>query len=643
MMLDRDEPLAALLRALDASLPVEIVGAPGVGKTVVLRHLCWRNEIAGLGGVVFKEHRNNPVEDLLQFLFESIYDADPGFKPTPGRLRRYLQDVSAVVVVDDLSLDQRDLETLRNSIPGCTFVSASEEARLLEGDMIVLAGLPEDAALSLFEGRLGRRLPSDERDAATSVIRSVNGNPRLIQQASSLLRTGAADLADLARRISTEGARELARASLSQLTSDERNVVETLSLLGGTPVAASRLEDLCGMPVAALLRPLLERGFVDARSRTYTLAGNVSEALEGEPRHAPRTTPVVDAVLDWMERDGGITSLDDVPLVVAAINWAGDAGRWREVFRLCRGVETTLLTSRTWGRWRWVLDRAAAAGWHLGDPVARGWALHQLGTLALCYEDYGQARELLERALSERRTAKDKEGAARTRHNLDVLRQLTGVGGAGGAPGGLIRRMWWTGLLVVVLVVAFFAWSHFAPPSAPQQAVSPSTLQTVLTPTPTPAPTPVPPPTPIQTPAPTRIETPPPAPPQLTVPGPQVTVTVTPYRLGMSYVWTRKPGGTEQSDFNCGDAIEYAFRVSSNAPGSVSATADLQSSGPGGTLLTHSKRVQIGPGESTFYHAATIPSRIAPGRYRFDVTVSTSEGPQTSGYYLFNVSCGTAG
>jgi hypothetical protein len=111
----------------------------------------------------------------------------------------------------------------------------------------------------------------------------------------------------------------------------------------------------------------------------------------------------------------------------------------------------------------------------------------------------------------------------------------------------------------------------------------------------------------------------------------------------MSYVWTRKPGGTEQSDFNCGDAIEYAFRVSSNAPGSVSATADLQSSGPGGTLLTHSKRVQIGPGESTFYHAATIPSRIAPGRYRFDVTVSTSEGPQTSGYYLFNVSCGTAG
>ena len=58
-----------------------------------------------------------------------------------------------------------------------------------------------------------------------------------------------------------------------------------------------------------------------------------------------------------------------------------------------------------------MLDRAAAAGWHLGDSAARGWAMHQLGTLALCYEDYGQARELLEQALSERRTAKDKDGA----------------------------------------------------------------------------------------------------------------------------------------------------------------------------------------------------------------------------------------
>src|SRR5207253_2980341 len=169
----------------------------------------------------------------------------------------------------------------------------------------------------------------------------------------------------------------------------------------------------------------------------------------------------------------------------------------------------------------------------------------------------------------------------------------------------------------LIVVVAILAWSHFGPSSVPEQALSPSPLQTILTPTPTspPTPTPVPPAPPTQTPVPTRIETAPPVPP--------VVITVTPYRLSMGYVWTRNPGGTEQYNFNCGDAIEYAFRVSSNAPNSVSATAEFQASGTGGTLLTYSRRLQIAPGESTFYHAATIPSSTTPGRYKFEVTVST--------------------
>ncbi|MDQ6948300.1 MAG: ATP-binding protein, partial [Actinomycetota bacterium] len=384
MILDREHPAAEVMSGLGAGLPVEIVGPAGVGKTTLLRHLCWTDQMREFGGVIFKEHRNDPAEDLLQFLFDSAYESEPGFKPTPGRLRQYLRDLVAVIVIDDLTLPQDELEVVRNSAPACLLLTASKQNRLFEGSSVFLTGLPDDAGLLLLERALGRPIRDDEREASATLVRALEGNPLLIRQAVSLIRLETADIPTLARRIVAGGARDLADESMATLPSSDLEVVQTLAVVGDIPIRASRVEELSGRPAQRILRELQERGIVEAQRQAYILADNVRQAADTALNRSTLST-FVDRAIGWIEREGGVVSSDDLPLLVSAIGWAADGGRWREVIQLCQGVETALIDSCRWGRWRWTMERAAAAARQLDDSSAVGWALHELGTLALCY------------------------------------------------------------------------------------------------------------------------------------------------------------------------------------------------------------------------------------------------------------------
>jgi hypothetical protein len=66
---------------------------------------------------------------------------------------------------------------------------------------------------------------------------------------------------------------------------------------------------------------------------------------------------------------------------------------------------------------RWLLQAAQA----LENSAAEAWALHQLGTKALCIEDTATACASLTEALCLRESMGDQTGAAATRHNLSIL------------------------------------------------------------------------------------------------------------------------------------------------------------------------------------------------------------------------------
>jgi hypothetical protein len=73
-----------------------------------------------------------------------------------------------------------------------------------------------------------------------------------------------------------------------------------------------------------------------------------------------------------------------------------------------------------WDVWGSLLDRALKAARAVQDRHAEAWALHQLGTRAVLFNQI-DAIALLRQALELRRTIGDQVGAAVTQHNLDVL------------------------------------------------------------------------------------------------------------------------------------------------------------------------------------------------------------------------------
>jgi hypothetical protein len=74
---DRRTELAAVLSAINASLPVEVSGEAGIGKTALLRHLAYHPRTAAFSdGVLYLSARQQSSDDVLQRI-RSLFDAAP--------------------------------------------------------------------------------------------------------------------------------------------------------------------------------------------------------------------------------------------------------------------------------------------------------------------------------------------------------------------------------------------------------------------------------------------------------------------------------------------------------------------------------------------------------------------------------------
>jgi hypothetical protein len=95
--------------------------------------------------------------------------------------------------------------------------------------------------------------------------------------------------------------------------------------------------------------------------------------------------------------------------------------RWGEVLHLGRLIEGALIGGARWGAWAIALDRCLTAARAMKDRSAEAWALHEIGTRALCLGDAGIARASLSRALKLRETLDDDDAIAASRRNLSFV------------------------------------------------------------------------------------------------------------------------------------------------------------------------------------------------------------------------------
>lgn len=426
-LLGRGEEVEAAVDALREARPVELSGPPGAGKTALLRHLAHHAVTASFpGGVAFLSALRQPADDLLQSLFEALFQTDAPLKPTRTELRLLLQGWQGLVVLDDVELPREEVERIHDTAPACTFLwSAPARQGWGETRALPLDGLDGPGARALLERELERPLDAAEQAELDALRRATGGYPLALLQAAARVREESVPLRDVVARLSAPaGPAAMGADAVAELPEPSRELVLLLAALGGALVLPAHAEAVAGVPGAAEeLERLERRGLVQRQGERFRvlepLAGAVLARWDGTPSRE-RALAYFTA---WAEQKWNAPAeiLAESDVLLLLLEGAVDAGAWPEVLRLGRRVEGALALAGRWDAWKRVVEWLRLASEKADDRRGAGWALHQLGTLALCTGDTAAAQAALTQALRLRESLGDREAARVTRHNLELL------------------------------------------------------------------------------------------------------------------------------------------------------------------------------------------------------------------------------
>ena len=423
-LLDRQPELEEAVRTLEMCAPVEISGEMGLGKTSLLRSLGNSPQTSVTrfpGGVVYHRAFNQPEADLLQSLFSLFYQLPKDYKPSPGEIQRGLQDLQALVILDDVNLSRDELTDLRSQAPHCTFVMATTERALWgEGRSLSLSGLPPAESQALIERELGRVLTAQEQPAAGQLCAALKGNPDRLLKTAARIQQGLTFESVLQSMTQTP----LTPILLAGLPNPELRVLSVVALGKGAPVPIEHIALLADLPDARPpLETLLKQHLVQAHSPSYSLTGALSQELWRDWDLAPWAERAVGYFTQWAEAqsDDPRRILSSVDVILQLLEWAVSNKQWAQVLKLGKAIQATLAVGLRWGAWLQVLKWILMAAQALGERAAEGWALHQIGTHAVCVGDRIGGQTFLTQALQLRHNIGDQAGAAVTQHNLNLL------------------------------------------------------------------------------------------------------------------------------------------------------------------------------------------------------------------------------
>ena len=419
-LLDRQTELASALSALDAGLPIEVSGEPGIGKTAVLRHLAHHPRAAAfVDGTIYVPAQHQSPSDLQQLIFEAFHESDEFSKPTEAEIRRGLQEKQALILLDDVHLTQAELEQVLDIAPRSAFVVATRE-RCLWGEVrsLALKGLPADDAVLLLEREIEHSLEGAERSAAADLCVAIEGHPLRILQAAAIIRERGLSPDGWAATITPE---ILVTELMATTDEKQRRALLALTALPGVPLQAQHVAGIAEITdIEPSLLTLVHRGLLVCSHSRYQLADGVADRLRRTEDPKPWVNRGITYFTAWAERHRRHPDslLEESEALLRAQQHAVDNRRWGEVLTLGWLLEEALVVRARWGAWKTNLERCLAAAKAFGDRSAEAWALHQIGTRAVCLGESGVARASLSQAMKLREALGDEAAASASRQNL---------------------------------------------------------------------------------------------------------------------------------------------------------------------------------------------------------------------------------
>lgn len=521
-LLDRTSEIDALTAAVHSLKPVTLFGENGIGKTSLLRkaaHVVNAKKFPD--GVIYKAVRADARDDLLQDIYDSFFVSNADQKPDDDEVRARLNEIRALVILDDITLSREDTAFVLDTMPQSVFILASTERVLWgEGQAISLDGLPEDMAIQLFQQELGRSLLEDEKPVAAQICRMLLAHPLRILQTASMIREDGLSIPQAFQKLTTTRTQSPTVEIAVQKSSDtQKKIFSLLAVAGG--FALTRDHMLKMIPVAnfeAEVKSLVARGFVSEQGPNLSLSSDAASAIGKLWNLTDWEDALVGHFTNWLQTGPQDMLVDQASdLLFHLLQRVGEKKQWPQVVKLGKALERISILQKKWQRWVKILDLLRMAARALMDKNLEGWVLHQMGTRTMCLGMKVEAQGFLKQALELRNAIGDKAGLQVTQHNLNVLmnvpapaqsskpvrprngnttRWLTLAAGGGGAG-------------IVFLVLAFLAYRFVYPPAtatpippSPSETFTPSPPPNTFTPTGTKRPTGTPTPTHTSTPAP---------------------------------------------------------------------------------------------------------------------------------------------
>ena len=496
-LLDREKESDSIKKAVQSSIPVSVWGQQGVGKTAFIRHMTHSLDIASFtSGIIYLDTSGLEYEDLLQALFDSFFESDTSYKPTTAEIILALQNIKALIILDDLEVGQDEATAILDAAPNSLFILSSAERSLWgEGEVITLQGLPEYESIKLFEKELSRALNDQEKTIAAKICALLKGHPLSILQAASLARDTGSSMDELLGKLTNETINDVSMTymDMAKLSVSEKQILALLAAAGGNIISLEHIKGIFkdGSGQNDIQR-LITLGLVQAHSPRFS----ITDALVASVAAAWDLTSWQDVLLNytinWLGQQPASALVEESSgLLIHTLKTAGERKKWREVIQLGHALEKFMVLFKRWQTWSDILNWILTAAKALNDSKIQAWALHQLGSRALYLGYASEAKTFLSQALNIRQVIGDKAGLAITQHNINTLNGIIAPlkGNASGCKKyltyGCGTAIGLT-ILTVIALAAIFFW-----PFSGNNDVTPTEPPVVSSPTSTPSPTPV--------------------------------------------------------------------------------------------------------------------------------------------------------
>ncbi len=438
----RADELAELGRMIAASEAVMLFGPDGAGKSALLRQVANGDAARAMpNGVMMLEGVDERgealgLEDVIQRLFDALFESDPPLKVNFTTARTYLSNTRPLVTLDGLNLPATSLARLPDLFPQGALLIAANRAPTGDALQPLKVGpLRRDESIQLLAMRATLTLDDATRPTLDTICALLADVPLAIVIAANAIREN--NLApDRARTVlasaepkasdgmqaGIERAWALVKSSLSD---NEQQMLAMAANAPGASIDPEWMRQVMSNAdwVDAAMDRLQALGLLSANSPRRRVDPGLRALLRAgmdEVAYRDRMTAYMQAVLPGRMTDWEFCA-DELGNILGAIEWAAARRNWAQVIQLSRAIDPYLTLHGLWDTWRAVLNRVLQAARESGDRANAAWALHQLGTHAIGIEQTDQAIDLLRQALDLRQSLGDPIGMAYTRHNLDLL------------------------------------------------------------------------------------------------------------------------------------------------------------------------------------------------------------------------------